>query len=169
HPEHGVGDDHQRPAAHPVGKEPAERRQERARGEDEERQAGERARPGQRLHPDREDDEHRPVAERGQRLAGEQQPYVAIGENLPHQTARNTFTSPLTGRPRRTPVGACPPSSRGSLPSGTSDERSPEVEPASTSTAEPSAIPISTSPDTLVKRTSPAMTESKRMSPDTVF
>ena len=81
------------------------------------------------------------------RLAGEQQPGVAVGEELAHQTARKTFTSPLTVRPRRTTVGPLSPSpTMGSLASGTSDERSPEVEPASTSTAEPSAIPISTSP-----------------------
>ena len=121
-PEHAVGDDHQRPPAHPVGEQPAEWRQQRARGEGEERQAGERARPGQRLHPDREDDEHRPVAERRQRLPGEQEPGVAMRQERAHQLARNTFTSPLTVRPRRTTVGAASPSPYwGSLASGTSE------------------------------------------------
>ena len=83
--EHAVGDDHQRPPAHPVGEQPTERREQRARGEGEERQPGERARAGQRLHPDREDDQHRPVAERRQRLAGEQQPGVAVREEGAHQ------------------------------------------------------------------------------------
>src|SRR5439155_26509097 len=166
---HAVRDDHQRPSAHPVGEKPAERRQKRAGGEDEEREARERARPGQRLHPDREDDKHCPVAERGERLAGDQQPRVAIGEKPAHQPARNTVTSPLTVRPRRTTVGTASRSpGTGSLASGTSDERSPEVEPASTSTAEPCAMPISMSPETLEKRTSPAVTASSRMSPDTV-
>src|SRR5262249_2294562 len=147
-----------------------ERSEERPQAEDAEDDAGLGRRAGQRLHPHGKRDEHRPVAEGGQRLPREEQTRVAVRKQRLHQAARNTRTPPLIGLPRTTPVGLPPwlPAT-GSLPSATSDVRSPEVDPASTSRSEPAAIPISISPETLENLTSPALTPLTRMSPETDF
>ena len=147
--------DHQPPLRQPVDDDPAERRYEPGHAEEEEDDPGLRIRPGEDPRPDAERDEHRPVAEHRQELAGEEEADVRAAEDGAHASyaARKTRTSPLIVLPRTTTVGPVDsPPETGSLPSGTSEERSPEVDPASTSRSEPSATPISMSPDTLVKR-----------------
>src|SRR2546430_11850402 len=58
--------------------EAAERRGKGAEAEHEEDETGAGARAGQDLHPDRHHDEHRPVAERRECLAGDEQARVAV-------------------------------------------------------------------------------------------
>src|SRR5439155_1112133 len=86
-----------------------------------------------------------------------------------HQPARKTRKSPLTLLPRTTSVGPWPAADAASLPSGTSELRSPDTEPASTSRFVPVSTPTSMSPETLCRVTRPSRTDSRRTSPDTVF
>src|SRR5439155_23061825 len=113
------------PLAQPVDDEAAEWSDEPREREHEEDESGGTVRPRQHLRPDAEDDDHRPVAEHRQGLAGEEQPEVRPREQRLHQ-ARNTRKSPLTVLPRRTSVGPASSVSPGSLPSGTSELRSPD-------------------------------------------
>src|SRR5207253_4297692 len=161
--------DHQRALAQPVDDEPADRRDQPGEREHEEHEPGLRVRAGQNLRPDAEDDDHRPVAEHRQRLASEEQAHVAACDQRAHQPARTTRKSPLTLLPRTTSVGPSPAAEAASLPSGTSELRSPETEPASTSRFVPASTPSSMSPETLCRVARPSRTDSRRTSPDTVF
>ena len=100
--ERAVGRDHQRPPPHPVGEQPSKRAGDEApEPEDEEDKPRAGARAGQALHPDREDDPHRPVAERGECLTGDEQAGVAVGEEPAHQAgSRVGRTSAASSAPR---------------------------------------------------------------------
>src|SRR6266566_5517579 len=153
----------------PVDDEAADGGDEAGEREHEEHEPGLRVRAGQHLRPDPEDDDHRPVAEHRQRLPGEEQPHVAACEQRLHQPARKTRKSPLTLLPRTTSVGPSPSADATSLPSGTSELRSPDTEPASTSRFVPASTPTAMSPETLCSVTWPSRTDSSRTSPDTVL
>ena len=103
--EQEVDGNHQRPLADAVREQAGQGAEERTEPEDHEDEPGGGRRARQRLHPHGEHDEHRPVAKGGERLPGEEQACVAVGEELLHQAARKTRTSPLIVRPRTTTVG----------------------------------------------------------------
>ena len=83
--EDAVAADHQRAPAETIREQAAERRGEGAETEHEEDETRTGARAGQLLHPDRHHDEHRPVAEGRERLSGDEQARVAVGEEAAHQ------------------------------------------------------------------------------------
>src|SRR5581483_3392429 len=162
--------DHQRPLHDSVDEEAAERRGEAREREHEEDEPRGAVRPGELLRPDREREEHHPVAEHRDGLAGEELPDVPACEQGSHDGwARNTRKSPLTVLPRTTSDGPSPSVACGSSPSGISDVRSPETEPASTSSFVPASTPTSMSPETLCAVRLPSRTDSTRTSPETVF
>src|SRR5262249_43505695 len=73
-----------RPPADPVDDDSRERSEDRRRREREEDEPGRRIAVGQRLRPDGEHDDHRPVAELRHRPAGEEDARVAYAEQLAH-------------------------------------------------------------------------------------
>jgi len=144
--ERQVGCDHQAALGKTVDDEPSERRDHAGRAEAEEDDSRLGVRAGQDARSDAERDDHGPVAEHRQRLPSQEEADVAATEQRPH-AARNTLKSPLTVLPRTTSIGPSP-TAPASLPSGTSEARSPETEPASTSRFVPGATPTRMSPDT---------------------
>ena len=80
-----VRHDHQAALGEAVDHETAQWRNEAHEREDEEHEPRGARRSGQRLHPDRKDHEHHPVAEHRERLAGQQQADVRAREELPHR------------------------------------------------------------------------------------
>ena len=80
-----VRPDHHAPPRQAVDDEPRDGREQRRQGEREEDEAGGGIAAGQILRPDAKDDEHRPVAEDGQRPAGEEDTRVADAEHAAHQ------------------------------------------------------------------------------------
>ena len=93
-----VESDHHRPPGQSIDHHARERGEQARSDHGEHRQTGDGVAARQRLGPDAEDQQQRPLAEHRQGLTGQQQPEVTVSEELTHRVAHRARPAAASGR-----------------------------------------------------------------------